>query len=270
MNTVIKILLMLFFMSGAVHLTAQNKSAANEMVLVKSGIYKPLYVNDSSETSVKVNSFYMDKYAVTNEDFLKFVMSNPKWKKSKVKKLFADKSYLMKWKNDEQLGENILPQAPVTNVSWFAAKEYCECQGKRLPTVAEWEYAAQASETNPNGYADENYLRKILEWYSKPSGEKLPKVGTIGKNYWGIYDMHGLIWEWTQDFFSSLVTGESRGDSGLERNLFCGSGSVNSSDFKNYAAFMRFAFRSSLKANYTTANLGFRCVKDYHKNERVK
>lgn len=96
MKAAAKILLMFLFVCGFA--AAQNKSAADEMVLVKGGIYKPLYINDSSETSVKVNSFYMDKYAVTNEDFLKFVMNSPKWKKSKVKKLFADKSYLMQWK----------------------------------------------------------------------------------------------------------------------------------------------------------------------------
>jgi formylglycine-generating enzyme required for sulfatase activity len=201
----------------------------------------------------------MDKYPVTNKDFLEFVEKNPKWKKSKIKKLFADKSYLSKWESDDKLG-NINPSAPVTNISWFAAKEYCECEGKRLPTIAEWEYAAQASLNKPNGTNDQEYLNKIIKWYSKPTPEKLPSVGGE-KNYWGVYDLHGLVWEWTSDFFTTLVTGESRGDSSLERNLFCGSGSFGTSDFKNYPAFMRFAFRSSLKAHYTTNNLGFRCVK---------
>ena len=74
--------------------------------------------------------------------------------------------------------------------------------------------------------------------------------------------MHGLVWEWVDDYNTALVTGESRGDSGLDRNLFCGSESVGSSDPKDYAAFMRFAFRSSLEAKYTVRNLGFRCATD--------
>ena len=64
------------------------------------------------------------------------------------------------------------------------------------------------------------------------------------------------------DFNSALVTRESRADASLERKLYCGSGVVGASDFTDYAAFMRFAFRASLKANYAVPNLGFRTVKD--------
>lgn len=263
---------LLFIGFAGTFTNAQQKPASkikSEMVLVKGGNYKPLYA-DTNAADVKVESFYMDKYAVTNSDFQKFVEENPKWRKSKVKKIFADKTYLTNWESDLKPGKNVLPNAPVTNVSWFAAKDYCECQGKRLPKVAEWEYAAQASETKANGGSDKKYLQKIFDWYSMPTQSKISRVGSKGKNYWGVYDLHGLIWEWTQDFYSALVTGESRGDSGLEKNLFCGSGSVGAADFTNYPAFLRFAFRSSLKANYTTANLGFRCVKDYKNKRGVK
>jgi len=241
----------------------QNISGQNNknMVLIKGGTYKPLY-SDSVNSVVKVNSFFMDIHPVTNAEFLKFVESNPKWKKENIKRLFADKSYLHKWKNGNELGDNVNPSAPVTSISWFAAKEYCECEGKRLPTIAEWEYVAQASTNKQNGTDDQAYIDKIIKWYSRPTPEIFPSVGSTGKNYWGVYDMHGLVWEWTSDFFTTLVTGESRGDSSLERNLFCGSGSFGTSNFKNYPAFMRFAFRSSLKANYTVSNLGFRCVKE--------
>ena len=70
------------------------------------------------------------------------------------------------------------------------------------------------------------------------------------------------MWEWVDDFNSALVTGESRGDSGLERDLFCGAGSVGAKDTTDFAAFMRLALRSSLKANNTTTSLGFRCARD--------
>lgn len=94
----------------------------------------------------------------------------------------------------------------------------------------------------------------------------LPSVGTVYRNVWGIHDMHGLIWEWTRDFNTALVTGESRGDAALERRLFCGAASIGASDFRDYAAFMRFAFRSSLRADYTVGSLGFRCAKDIPRN----
>ncbi|HEU5123837.1 MAG TPA: formylglycine-generating enzyme family protein, partial [Verrucomicrobiae bacterium] len=58
------------------------------------------------------------------------------------------------------------------------------------------------------------------------------------------------------------VTGDVRNDTGLERQLFCGAGSVGAKDVRNFPAFMRYGFRSSLKANYCVHNLGFRCAKD--------
>jgi formylglycine-generating enzyme required for sulfatase activity len=256
-NIALLILLALCSMTQA----QSKKSSAGEMAFIGGGKYTPLYGSSKNGISINVEPFYIDKYPVTNEQFLKFIRSNPKWRRSNVKNIFADKNYLSTWKSDLELGETALPNSPVTNISWFAAKAYCEYYGKRLPTVAEWEFVAKADEKKPDGSKNPAYLKQILDWYSKPSSGKIGAVGEGEKNYWNVYDMHGLVWEWTSDFFSSLVTGESRGDSGLERNLFCGSGSVNASDFKNYPAFMRFAFRSSLKANYTTANLGFRCAK---------
>jgi formylglycine-generating enzyme required for sulfatase activity len=243
------------------------KQTPKGMALISGGIYKPLYGTKNNSAGLKVAPFYIDKYLVTNEEFLRFVKENPQWRKSKVKKLFADQNYLKNWKSDLELGNYALPSSPVTDVSWFAAKAYSEDYGKRLPTVAEWELVGSASVYNSDGYKDPSYIKQILEWYSKPTPEVIPLVGQGNRNYWGVFDMHWLVWEWTSDFFNALVSGESRGDSGLERNLFCGSGSVSATDFKNYPAFMRFAFRSSLKANYTTSNLGFRCAKDYSKGE---
>lgn len=66
-------------------------------------------------------------------------------------------------------------------------------------------------------------------------------------------------------FNTAFVTGESRGDTALEKSMFCGSGAVGAADPSDYAAFMRFGFRSSLKGNFTVANLGFRCVKEFQK-----
>ena len=168
---------------------------------------------------------------------------------------------MSQWESDFNFGKNNLANAPVTNVSWFAAKKYCECLGKRLPTMDEWEYVAMADTKRIDARTKQEFNSYILSWYEKPKTYK-NAVGQTYKNYWGVYDMHGLVWEWTSDFNSIFLSGESRKDKDSDKNLFCGSGSINASDLMNYAAFMRYSFRASLKARYTTLNLGFRCAKD--------
>lgn len=228
------------------------------MALIKKGSYIPLYGNDS--TTVYVDDFYLDIYPVTNADFIKFLKDNPQWNKSNIIALYADKKYLSQFKTNLTLKEGELMDAPVTNVSWFAAKKYCECQGKRLPTIDEWEYVANADETSPDARLKEDYNKFILSWYEKPNAYN-QKVGSTFKNYWGVYDMHGLVWEWVDDFNSVLLSGESRGDLEGSNELFCGGAAVGATDLMNYAAFMRYAFRGSIKAKYSIRNLGFRCAK---------
>ncbi|MFN0729450.1 formylglycine-generating enzyme family protein [Polaribacter gochangensis] len=247
---------------GLLFLNSYLASCQSEMVSIKGGKYIPLYGRDSAK--VTISDFQMDVYPVTNEEYLKFVKENPRWRKSKVISLFADKRYLKSWKNDTEIGENQKLKSPVTDVSWFAAKNYCEIQGKRLPTVDEWEYVAMADKKVPDARRTESYNKFILGWYEKPKTFE-NVVGSTFKNYWKVYDLHGLVWEWTSDFNSVLITGESRKDVDKDSDLFCGSAAVNATDLMNYAAFMRYAIRGSLKAKYTMKNLGFRCVKDVKK-----
>ena len=74
--------------------------------------------------------------------------------------------------------------------------------------------------------------------------------------------MHGLVWEWTADFNSVFVSGDNRRGGDKQTNLFCGAGAENSTDRANYAAYVRYALRSSLQAKFTSENLGFRCAYD--------
>jgi sulfatase modifying factor 1 len=231
-----------------------------KMATINGGIFVPLY-GATTKKPVKVKPFKLDVYPVTNAQYLAFVKKYPEYSRSKMKGLFADKSYLSQWDSDFNYGKNNLSNAPIANVSWFAAKKYCECQGKRLPSMDEWEYVAMADEKRIDARTKEEFNKYIMCWYEKPKAYANP-VGQTFKNYWGVYDMHGLVWEWTSDFNSIFLSGESRKDKDTDKNLFCGSGSVNATDLMNYAAFMRYAFRGSLKANYTTKNLGFRCAKD--------
>ena len=252
MNTILKLTICVIFLCGT------KGNSQSEMVSIKGESYIPLYGRDSLQ--VTIADFKMDVYPVTNQEYLKFVNENPKWRRSKVISLFADKSYLIKWTSDTTLGALQSLKAPVTNISWFAANAYCECKGKRLPTVDEWEYVAMANETQADARQINTYNEYILSWYEKPKTFN-NNIGSTFKNYWNVYDLHGLVWEWTSDFNSVLVSGESRKDVDNDSNLFCGSAAVGATDLMNYAAFMRYAVRGSLKAKYTMQNLGFRCVK---------
>ncbi|WP_265162430.1 formylglycine-generating enzyme family protein [Salinimicrobium tongyeongense] len=246
----------------AIMIQGQAYSQSGAMVEVRGGEFIPLY---GTKTEVPVGNFLMDVYPVTNAEFLEFVEQNPRWRKSQVKQLFADENYLRSWKNDLSLGSDNLPNSPVTNVSWFAAKNYCECQDKRLPSIDEWEYVAMANETSPDARSEKSYNQYILSWYETPNTFK-NTVGNTFKNYWGVFDLHGLVWEWTSDFNSVMIGGESRQDSTGDNNLFCGAAAVGATDLMNYAAFMRYAFRGSVKARYSVKNLGFRCVRDIEKS----
>lgn len=242
---------------------AETNSIPAGMVRVPAGIYQPLFRGPDDLKEVPVAAFFLDVTPVSNGDFLAFVRANPKWQRSQVKRLFADPAYLAHWAGDTELGPDaVAADRPVVNVSWFAAKAYAAWRCQRLPTTAEWELAAAAGFTMADGKADPEFRRAVARWYGTPTPLVLPSVNSGPANCFGLRNLHGLVWEWTSDFNSALVTGDARGDTGIERQLFCGAGSQGASDRNNYPAFMRFGLRSSLKAAYTVHNLGFRCAQD--------
>ncbi|MCF7529306.1 formylglycine-generating enzyme family protein [Neisseria lisongii] len=243
------------FLLGSLYLCTQALAA--DMVRIEGGSYRPLYLKPNTPL-IKVSAYQIDKYPVTNAEFAAFLKTHPQWQKGKISSKQAESSYLQHWVKN---GGSYAPKAaerqhPVTNVSWFAANAYCEAQGKRLPTIDEWEFAGQASATQANGASEPGYNRTILDWYADGGRKGLRNIGQSKPNYWGIYDMHGLIWEWTEDFNSSLLTS---GNSSSQ--MFCSGAAVGSSDPSNYAAFLRYGIRTSLQSKYVLNNLGFRCAK---------
>jgi formylglycine-generating enzyme required for sulfatase activity len=243
---------------------------AADRVRIAAGLYRPLYrqpvragTADSvvrSEVDVRVAAFEIDRTPVTNGEFLAFVRAHPVWQRSRVSRLFAEAGYLRHWRGDLDPGPGAPLASPVVNVSWFAARAYAAAEGGRLPTLAEWELVAAADETRRDASRDPAFLARLREWYARPAVAVLPGVGGP-PNAWGVSDLHGLVWEWTLDFNSALVSGESRADASLERALYCGAGASGAADFADYAAFMRFAYRASLEARYTTGQLGFRTAR---------
>jgi formylglycine-generating enzyme required for sulfatase activity len=254
--------LVLGVIAGPERTVASPNSPPAGMVRVPVGAYRPPFRNENDPREVAVAAFYIDVFPVTNGEFLEFVRANPRWQRSQVKRLFADGNYLKHWAGDLDLGAHTLTNQPVTWVSWFAAKACAAWKGRRLPTTAEWEYVAAASPRRPDGENDPAFQSAIRRWLSTPLLGELPRVGRGVPNFWGVHDQHGLVWEWLSDFNAALVTGDARGDTGIERQLFCGGGATGAKDPANYPAFMRYGFRSSLKAGYTVHNLGFRCAKD--------
>ena len=233
---------------------------AAEHADVRAARFESVLPQGQSAATVELAAFQLDRRPVTNAQFLEFVQARPEWRRDRVPKLFADQQYLAQWEGPTQLGKVARAAQPVTRVSWFAAKAYCESRGERLPSWYEWEYVAAASETLADARRDPAWRQRILEWYAQPSTQPLTDVAQTPANYYGIYDQHGLIWEWVLDFNALLVSNDGREQGGADRMQFCGEGALSTTDCDNYAVLMRIAFLSSLEARYTTGNLGFRCA----------
>ena len=238
-------------------------AGAADYVRLPGGTFKSVLKYEDAPGRQKIAPFALMKRPVTNGEFLAFVKANPQWRRDKVARVFADDRYLSQWDGPATLGgPKAQPQQPVVHVSWFAAQAYCKAQGARLPTWSEWEYAAAADETRKDARADRAWRERILSWYSQPSPKALPRAGLQTPNAYGVQDLHGLVWEWTDDFSALLVSGDNRDQGDPDTMKFCGAGALSMDDRENYAVLMRVAMLSSLEAANTTSNLGFRCAKD--------
>ena len=206
-----------------------------------------------------VRPFAMDRRTVSNADFARFVAQHRNWRRDEIARIFADTGYLQHWKSATTPGASIDTQ-PVTHVSWFAAKAYCEAQGARLPSWHEWEFVAAASSTVPDARQDPQWRQAILDWYARPATTALPAAGSTPPNFYGVRDLHGVVWEWVLDLGSIMVSADNReqGDPDLKR--FCGTGALTLEQKDNYAMLMRVATLSSMQASYTSSTMGFRCA----------
>jgi len=235
---------------------------AADPVRVPSGDFAPPFGLEKGQQSARVGEFAIDRRPVTRAAYADFVATHPEWRRGHVPENDADTEYLQDWDGDRpRPGEE---KFPVTYVSWFAATAYCRAHGGGLPTTLEWEYVAAASQTEANAEKDPEFIDSILGWYAGPRSGDLP-LGPVGgsPNYFGIENLHGLVWEWTSNFSTAFVDVEgcTQGDK-AKGGAVCTSEAADAVRRDNYPAYMRYAMRGSLKPPVTLGDLGFRCAYD--------
>ncbi len=241
---------------------AGQAADAGAFVDVLGGEFRSVIPEGDGDKSVTVADFTIQDAPVTNADFLKFVLHHPEWQRGTAVSLFVDGQYLSSWAGPISLGPDSRAQQPVTQVSWFAANAYCESQNARLPSWYEWEFTAAANATQADARELPEWRQHILSWYSTSGGSPLPDVRSKAANYYTVFDIHALIWEWVDDFNALLVSGDNREQGGADQLQFCGAGAISMEEKENYAVLMRVAMLSALESRYTTRSLGFRCARD--------
>ncbi|MEX0994694.1 MAG: formylglycine-generating enzyme family protein [Balneolaceae bacterium] len=227
-----------------------------DRVWIPEGSYHSVFPETKGEP-VPVDSFMLEVFPVTNEQFLAFLENHPEWRKSQVPAVFAGPDYLRHWSSDLKPGSSPASQKdrPVTRVSWFAANAYCKAQNGRLPTLAEWEYAAMAMKMN-SSQEWESFGSKLISWYSSVDASDPKPVGSTGiENRYGVQDLHGLVMEWVEDFRPPVADAIS---------IDCGTAGRLEGDgtLYNYARVIRTLTRMSFKPQTSTGLIGFRCAYD--------
>ncbi len=188
---------------------------------------------------VTLHSFWIDVTEVTNEQYAPCVQARACTP--------AHHAGDVRWNGATQ---------PVLWVDWNQAAAYCRWSGGRLPTEAEWEYAARAGTTGPR-YGDLD----ATAWYAANSGDVTHPVARKQPNPWGLYDMLGNAWEWTADWYderyykSSPASNPPGPPSGSAR-VFRGGG------WDALPGGVRASFRGYYGPGSWALGAGFRCVRD--------
>jgi formylglycine-generating enzyme required for sulfatase activity len=152
--------------------------------------------DEQPQHEVTLDGFYMARTELTNAQYAEFLDANPNVEKPPG---WGE----LRWNQ---------PNHPVVGVFWSEAKAYCEWAGCRLPTEAQWEYAARAGTTTVYWHGDTADELNRFAWTARNSGARLHSVAKKGANAFGLHDMIGNLFEWTLDSYSDDYTAEGLRD----------------------------------------------------------
>ena len=245
------------------------------MVLIPAGEFQMGSVDADADDdekpvhTVSVDAFYMDTHEVTNAAYKAFVDANPPWQKGKIQPEFHDGEYLSDWDgNNYPAGK---ANHPVTYVSWYAAMAYSAWAGKRLPTEAEWEYAARGGLEGKKYPWGDTISPQNANYY--PHVGEATAVGRYAANNYGLFDMAGNVWEWCLDewkFDFYAVSPDRNPLSGaptirwIQENFTSVQSArvLRSGSWNSKAHGVRVASREFYEPMLTSSVFGFRCVRD--------
>ena len=257
--------------------TAPSPAAATPpegMVLIPAGQFQMGSNDDEASNdeqpvhTVHLDAFYMDAYEVTNAQFKAFVDANPQWQKDEIEDRFHNGNYLLHWTgNNYPSGK---ANHPVTYVSWYAAMAYAQWAGKRLPTEAEWEYAARGGLSGLK-YPSGNTLSTREANYRRHVGDTTT-VGQYAANGYGLYDTAGNVWEWCLDEYDADFYRNSRNPISGAPTILSILGNftsipTNSSRVLRGGGWdfsvpdLRVALRNRSTPTFAGLSLGFRCAR---------
>ncbi|MCF6352910.1 MAG: formylglycine-generating enzyme family protein [Cyclobacteriaceae bacterium] len=213
--------------------------------------------------SVTLSDFSISKYEITNAQYATFmndIVANINGSFNGVEYLDMDDTDVqISHTNGSFIADAGKENNPVIEVNWFGAKAYAEHYGGRLPTEAEWEFAAKGGNSSSGyTYSGSNTIDDVA-WYNTNSGGVTQPVGTKSANELGLHDMSGNVWEWTTDwydnnYYSSSPSNDPQGPTSGTNRVNRGGSWINNANT------CRVAYRSSSISTLTGFILGFRPV----------
>jgi formylglycine-generating enzyme required for sulfatase activity len=205
---------------------------------------------DEAQNAVQIpRGFWLDVTEVSNDAYRRFVLANAAWQKDRIDRRLHDGNYLKDWNGtDYPAGKG---DAPAVWVSWYAASAYAKWAGKRLPSEAEWEYAARAGTQTAYWWGDAFDGSHVapLAAPADPSPFRSP---------WNVVGMIGGVWEWTSSVYRPYPY---RAGDGREETLSSDRRVKRGGSASNAERFLRPANRSSELPEVTSDLLGFRCAR---------
>jgi len=248
--------LLIYFLIGITANGQGTESIETGMVLIPEGEFMMGKNSDSGSDfspahKVNVDAFLMDKHEVTNGEYLKFCLE-------------TSHKFPEFWNsNNFKSGEAYLTY-PVIGISWADANKYAKWAGKRLPTEAEWEYAARGGLIDKD-YPNGNRWIKVRAKQEPGSWKNLvDPVGKFESNGFGLYDMGGNVWEWVSDKYSldyyKVYETDNPSGPGEGENRIIRGGSWHSGPMCK-----KVYYRKGMPGNWCDFAIGFRCVKDIEK-----